>query len=181
MGFSRQDYWNGLPCPPPEDLPSPEMEPKSLMSPALVGRFFTTSATREASPIIHQSLNILHSQGHSTTFSTTQFRKHKSQRGKTEISHQGLMKIVQKKMIKLTIPYSGWLRKSPGISSPSLYFKVGLEPGSVSCPVTLTMTVKLQGSFWGLWSGLTGTAINQEQWEHTGPCWSWLSSGSTGV
>ena len=50
MGFSRQDYWSGLPCPPPEDLPSPEMEPKSLMSPASVGRFFTTSAAQEALP-----------------------------------------------------------------------------------------------------------------------------------
>ena len=41
MGFPRQEYWNGLPCPSPVDLPSPEMEPESLMSPALAGRFFT--------------------------------------------------------------------------------------------------------------------------------------------
>ena len=47
MGFSRQEYWSGLPCPPP-DLPDPGMEPVSLMSPALAGRFFTTSATSEA-------------------------------------------------------------------------------------------------------------------------------------
>ena len=44
-GFSRQEYWSGLPCPPPEDLPDPEIEPKSLMSSALAGRFFTTSTT----------------------------------------------------------------------------------------------------------------------------------------
>ena len=43
MGFSRQEYWNGLPCPPPGDLPDPVIEPASLMSPALAGRFFTTS------------------------------------------------------------------------------------------------------------------------------------------
>ena len=43
MGFSRQEYWSGLPCPPPEDLPNPGIEPTSLMSPALAGRFFTTS------------------------------------------------------------------------------------------------------------------------------------------
>ena len=48
MGCSRQEYWSGLPCPPPGDLPDPEMEPTSLMSPALAGRFFTTSATWEA-------------------------------------------------------------------------------------------------------------------------------------
>ena len=29
VGFSRQEYWNWLPCPPPEDLPDPEMEPRS--------------------------------------------------------------------------------------------------------------------------------------------------------
>ena len=48
MGFSRQEYWSGLPCPPPGDLLHPGMEPKSLTSPALAGRFFTTGATWEA-------------------------------------------------------------------------------------------------------------------------------------
>ena len=38
----------GLPCPPPGDLPNPGIEPMSLMSPALAGRFFTTHATWEA-------------------------------------------------------------------------------------------------------------------------------------
>ena len=35
MGFSRQEYQSGLPCPPPWDLPNPGMEPESLMSPEL--------------------------------------------------------------------------------------------------------------------------------------------------
>ena len=48
MGFSRQECWSGLPCPPPGDLPDPGTEPESLMSPALAGRFFTTSASWEA-------------------------------------------------------------------------------------------------------------------------------------
>ena len=48
MGFSRQEYWSGLPCLPPEELPDPGIEPASLMSPALAGRLFTTSATWEA-------------------------------------------------------------------------------------------------------------------------------------
>ena len=47
MGFSGHKYWSGLPCPPPGDLPHPGTEPTSLMSPALSGRFFTTSATWE--------------------------------------------------------------------------------------------------------------------------------------
>ena len=48
LGFSRQEYWNGLPCPSPGYLPNPGIESTSLMSPALAGRFFTTSATWEA-------------------------------------------------------------------------------------------------------------------------------------
>ena len=45
MGFSRLEYWSGLPCPPPGDLPDPGIEPKS---PASAGGFFATSATWEA-------------------------------------------------------------------------------------------------------------------------------------
>ena len=45
MGFSRQENWSGLPCPPPGDLPDPGIKPVSLMSPALAGGFFTNSAT----------------------------------------------------------------------------------------------------------------------------------------
>ena len=48
MGFSRQQYWSGLPYPPPGDLPDPRLISTSLTSPALAGRFFTTSATWEA-------------------------------------------------------------------------------------------------------------------------------------
>ena len=48
MGFSRQEHWSGLACPPPGDLPNPGAEPTSLMSPALTGVFFITSATQEA-------------------------------------------------------------------------------------------------------------------------------------
>ena len=50
MGFSRQEYWSGLPCSPPGDLPHPGIKPLSLMSPTLVGGFFTTSTTWEAPP-----------------------------------------------------------------------------------------------------------------------------------
>ena len=35
MGFSGQEYWSGLPCPPPGDLPDPEIEPAFPASPAL--------------------------------------------------------------------------------------------------------------------------------------------------
>ena len=39
IGFSYEEYWSGLPCPPPGDLPNPGIKPKS---PALAGEFFTT-------------------------------------------------------------------------------------------------------------------------------------------
>ena len=45
VGFSRQEYWSGSPCPPLGDLPNPGITPESLMSPVLADRFLTTSAT----------------------------------------------------------------------------------------------------------------------------------------
>ena len=42
MGFPRQEYWSGLPFPPPGDLPHSEIKPTSLVSPALAGGFFIT-------------------------------------------------------------------------------------------------------------------------------------------
>ena len=53
MGFSRQEYWSGLPCPSLGDLPHPWIEPVSLLSPALAGGFFTISATWEAQGYSH--------------------------------------------------------------------------------------------------------------------------------
>ena len=48
VGFCRQEYWGGLPCPPPGDLPGPGIKPASLKSPALTGEFFTATSTWEA-------------------------------------------------------------------------------------------------------------------------------------
>ena len=50
MGFSRWEYWSGVPFPPLGDLPMPGIEPASLTSCSLARRFFTTSATW----ILHQ-------------------------------------------------------------------------------------------------------------------------------
>ena len=47
LGFSRKEYWTRLPFPTPGDLPNPGIELTSLTSPALAGRFFTTSTTWE--------------------------------------------------------------------------------------------------------------------------------------
>ena len=56
MGFSRQEYWSGLPFPTPADHPHPGIKPAHLASPALTGGFFTTSATWEAGVSIIMNL-----------------------------------------------------------------------------------------------------------------------------
>ena len=48
MGFSRQEYWSGLPFPSLRDLPDPGIEPASLTSPALTCGFFTTAPPGES-------------------------------------------------------------------------------------------------------------------------------------
>ena len=55
MGFSRQEYWSGLPFPSPGYLPDPGIELASLMSPVLTGRLFITSITWEARLCCKQS------------------------------------------------------------------------------------------------------------------------------
>ena len=51
MGFSRQEYWGGLPCPPPGDLPEPEIEPASYRQAVLFFVcFFTTTSIWETPP-----------------------------------------------------------------------------------------------------------------------------------
>ena len=57
IGFFRQEYWSGLPCPSPGDLLNPGTEPQSLMSPALAGGFFITSATWEAQATEYITIN----------------------------------------------------------------------------------------------------------------------------
>ena len=51
MGFSRQEYWSGLPCPPLGGLPDPGVKSRYLVSLALAGGFFTPSTTWEASSV----------------------------------------------------------------------------------------------------------------------------------
>ena len=48
MGFSRHEYWSGLPFPLPGNFPNPWIKPVSLTSPALACMLFTISTTWEA-------------------------------------------------------------------------------------------------------------------------------------
>ena len=61
MGFSRQEYWSGLPCPPPGDCPDLGIKLESLTSPALAGKFFNTSATWKAH---HNTVTCFYSYSH---------------------------------------------------------------------------------------------------------------------
>ena len=60
MGFSRQEYYSGLPFPTPGAPHDPGVEPTCLVSHALAGKFFTTTITYEAlwHVIYHQHTNI---------------------------------------------------------------------------------------------------------------------------
>ena len=78
MGFSRQEYWSGLPCLPPGDLPKLEIELVSLMSPALEGRFLPLLPPGK--PLINVEMYI--NQIHNEIFHTCQngyYHKNESQ------------------------------------------------------------------------------------------------------
>ena len=55
MEFSRQGYKSGLPFPPPGDLPDPGIEPRSLVSPAFAGQFFTPEPSGKSSGLSRMS------------------------------------------------------------------------------------------------------------------------------
>ena len=55
MGFSRQEHWIGLPCPPPGDLPNPEIKPTSLLSPSLAGGFFIAGQLVKNPPALQET------------------------------------------------------------------------------------------------------------------------------
>ena len=59
MGFSRQEYWSGLPWPPSGDLPDSGLDLTSLMCPALARGLFTASAPWEAHICLYMKLYII--------------------------------------------------------------------------------------------------------------------------
>ena len=76
MGFSRQEYWGGLPCPPLRDLPNPGMEPTSLMSPALAGGCFATSHLGSPAGEGSDKLRDTHTHRHTHTNAPKSFAIH---------------------------------------------------------------------------------------------------------
>ena len=76
MGFSRQEYWIELPCPPPGDLSDPGIESASLTSPALAGGFFTTSAAWKAPSLIIRQIQIKTTMQYHFTLTRMAITKH---------------------------------------------------------------------------------------------------------
>jgi len=58
MGFSRQEYWSVLPCPPPGVLLEPEIETRSPVTPAFAGEFFTTEPDGKPSSFLNICLGV---------------------------------------------------------------------------------------------------------------------------
>ena len=73
MGFSRQEYWSRLPCPPPEDLPDPGIKPTSSVAPALQA---------DSLPLTHlvSPKDLLYSTGNSTLYSLMAYMGKESKR-----------------------------------------------------------------------------------------------------
>ena len=72
IGFSSQEYQSGLPCLPPGDLPNPGIEPMSLMSLALAGRFFTTGTTWKPPHTVLYCPILSYNQPHAKNIDSTQ-------------------------------------------------------------------------------------------------------------
>ena len=87
MGFSRQEYWSGLPC-PPGDLPHPGIKPMSLTSPVLGVGFFTTSTTWEALITGYFSLKFLLPPSFTLFLATTIYKPILNIPGKLTISER---------------------------------------------------------------------------------------------
>ena len=98
MGFSRQEYWSGLPSPPPRDLPDPGIELTPLMSLALAGGSFTTSTTWEA-----QCVCVCVCVCVCITYNTTRFVKERD--SSLTIFEFSAHRIVAISHIKMTVSY----------------------------------------------------------------------------
>ena len=89
MEFSGQEYWSGLPCPPPGDLPDPGIKNTSLMSPPLPGGFLTTSTPgNSVLPVPGTSIPSIPSLGYSSQMTEKCLKAHPYVLGEG-VSHEG--------------------------------------------------------------------------------------------
>ena len=99
MGFSRQEYWSGLPCPPPGDLSNPGIKPVSLKSSTLAARFFTISVTWKAPSYIISSVQFSSAAQSCVTICHSMYN---SRPGLPV--HHILLEVTQTTSIKMVIP-----------------------------------------------------------------------------
>ena len=128
IGVSRQEYWSGLPFPPPEDLPNSEIEPASLIFPELAGGFSTTSITWKSVVLEFQAYqNFLESLlKHKLLGPTSRIFDAVNSCGVWEFASltncQGIVMLVKwKSLIRVQLFGTPWTIQSMGFSSPEYW------------------------------------------------------------
>ena len=131
MGFSQQEYWSGLPFPPPRGLPYPGTEPECPASPALAGGFLTTGTTRFVALQRPQSTD-MHNLSMGLNFSRGKGR----QRGMTFL-RRFLWEDREKKIMKIRMGFSVLV---PGTPAPFrvLQWPLLRPPGLQSCSLAFS-------------------------------------------
>ena len=128
MEFNRQEYWSGLPCPPPGNLPNP-----GVPFPALADGFFTTSASWEA----HQGIQQSRIQKFQQNLKTQAARREMWTRGPYKTIHWKNFKGLTKQWIPLAIKLvCEWPGTRATIQDHSLALS-GFPPEQVSLSGTL--------------------------------------------
>ena len=97
MGFSRQEYWSGLPFPPQGELPNSEIESVSLASPALAGEFFTLALPGKSLSI----WNFLTGKHYICDFKNQKRASHSFRRERTERGKQVKVSLLQRSLSAL--------------------------------------------------------------------------------
>ena len=129
MGFSRQEDWSRLQCPPPGALPDPGMEPMSLMSPPLASGFFTTTAAWEAHHCSFSSVQFssIQSPSHVRLFATS--RTAACQASLSITNSWNLLKLMS---IELVMPSNHLILCRPLLLLPSIFSSIRVfSKGSV--------------------------------------------------
>ena len=123
IGFSRQEYWSGLPWPSPGDLPDPGIEPATLRSPELAGMYFTTSATWEAQRtfILYSKCSLLHQGWHDMSMKSKPVRQRVLGSNYESVTFSWVTLEVQCCLIGVSWSFCGvWLAIQCGTCEPSM-------------------------------------------------------------
>ena len=106
MELSRQEYWNGLPLPPPRDLPDPGIKPVSPASSAFAGKFFTTEPQINAAR--RNTNNLRYADDTTLMAESEEELKSLSMKVKEESENVGLKLNIQKTKTMASGPIPSW-------------------------------------------------------------------------